>query len=190
MQSIFKQLLSLPDDYTVACGHGRTTTTPASATPIRSSSIGRLGWVAAAESARLHGLLRQLPALARLLDLGCGICADAETYLAAGAQQLCGVDWDWLALRAARRAQRRAALCLIYADLREVAFAPRSFDAILIRHPDVARAPPNLGDGSEERSIVAEKRGQAADHHLQPRRTLRDARFMPVGRRAARCAAG
>ncbi len=26
MQSIFKQLLSLPDDYTVACGHGRTTT--------------------------------------------------------------------------------------------------------------------------------------------------------------------
>lgn len=97
--------------------------------------------MAAAESARLHGLLRQLPALARLLDLGCGICADAETYLAAGAQQLCGVDWDWLALRAARRAQRRAALCLIYADLREVAFAPRSFDAILIRHPDVARAP-------------------------------------------------
>ncbi len=26
MQSIFKQLLSLPEDYTVACGHGRTTT--------------------------------------------------------------------------------------------------------------------------------------------------------------------
>ncbi|MCS6872743.1 MAG: hypothetical protein NZ571_14955, partial [Anaerolineae bacterium] len=26
MESIFKQLLSLPEDYTVACGHGRTTT--------------------------------------------------------------------------------------------------------------------------------------------------------------------
>lgn len=26
MESIFKQLISLPEDYTVACGHGRTTT--------------------------------------------------------------------------------------------------------------------------------------------------------------------
>ncbi|MCS6872744.1 MAG: hypothetical protein NZ571_14960 [Anaerolineae bacterium] len=32
-------------------------------------------------------------------------------------------------------------LCLLYADVRTIAFAPRAFDAILIRHPDVARAP-------------------------------------------------
>ena len=32
-------------------------------------------------------------------------------------------------------------LRLIYADLREVAFARHAFDAILIRHPDIDRAP-------------------------------------------------
>ncbi|MDW8299236.1 MAG: class I SAM-dependent methyltransferase [Anaerolineae bacterium] len=83
----------------------------------------------------------QLPAVTRLLDLGCGTCADAEVYFAAGAERVCGVDWDWLALKAARHARRSKMLCLLYADVRTIAFAPRAFDAILIRHPDVARAP-------------------------------------------------
>lgn len=96
---------------------------------------------AAAESARLRSLLEQLPVMGRLLDLGCGTCPDALTYFGAGAQCVCGVDWDRLALSAARRAYRSKALCLIYADVRTVAFARRAFDAILIRHPDIARAP-------------------------------------------------
>jgi SAM-dependent methyltransferase len=78
--------------------------------------------------------------MGRLLDLGCGTCPDALTYFGAGAQCVCGVDWDWLALSAARRAYRGRALCLIYADVRSVAFAPHAFDTVLIRHPDIARA--------------------------------------------------
>jgi SAM-dependent methyltransferase len=96
---------------------------------------------AADEAARLSSLLAQLPALTHLLDLGCGICADVPTYFAAGAQRVCAVDWDRIALRAARRIHRSKALCLIYGDVRTVAFAPQAFDAILIRHPDVERAP-------------------------------------------------
>jgi SAM-dependent methyltransferase len=96
---------------------------------------------AADEAARLRSLLAQLPALTHLLDLGCGICADVPTYFAAGAQHVCGVDWDHIALRAARRIHRSKALCLIYGDVRTVAFAPHAFDAILIRHPDIERAP-------------------------------------------------
>lgn len=96
---------------------------------------------AADEIARLSSLLAQLPALTRLLDLGCGICADVPTYFAAGAQRVCAVDWDRIALRAARRIHRSKALCLIYGDVRTVAFALHAFDAVLIRHPDVERAP-------------------------------------------------
>lgn len=97
-----------------------------------------------AEARRLHSLLAQLPQRHSLLDLGCGTCAEFLIYFAAGAQRVCGVDWDQLALRAAQRVQRLhqvAWLRLIYADLREVAFAPHAFDAILIRHPDIERAP-------------------------------------------------
>jgi SAM-dependent methyltransferase len=96
---------------------------------------------AADETTRLSSLLAQLPALTHLLDLGCGICADVPTYFAAGAQRVCAVDWDRIALRAARRIHRSKALCLIYGDVRTIAFAPHAFDAILIRHPDVERAP-------------------------------------------------
>jgi SAM-dependent methyltransferase len=96
---------------------------------------------AADETTRLSSLLAQLPALTHLLDLGCGICADVPTYFAAGAQRICAVDWDRIALRAARRIHRSKALCLIYGDVRTIAFAPHAFDAILIRHPDIERAP-------------------------------------------------
>ncbi len=97
-----------------------------------------------AEALRLHSLLAQLPYLGSLLDLGCGTCADCPVYLAAGAQCIYAVDWDRLALRAVQRVQRMrqaAPLRLIYADLCEVAFAQHAFDAILIRHPDIDRAP-------------------------------------------------
>ncbi len=93
------------------------------------------------ESARLRSLLAQLPTITTLLDLGCGTCSDVHACFAAGARRVCGVDWDWLALKAARRTHRSRALCLIWADVRAVAFAPHTFDAILIRHPDVVRAP-------------------------------------------------
>lgn len=97
-----------------------------------------------AEAHRLHSLLARLPHLHCLLDLGCGTCAEFPVYFAAGARHVYGADWDRLALRAAQRAQRlrqAARLHLIYADLRKVAFAPHAFDAILIRHPDIERAP-------------------------------------------------
>jgi hypothetical protein len=144
---------------------------------------------AADETTRLSSLLAQLPALTHLLDLGCGICADVPTYFAAGAQRICAVDWDRIALRAARRIHRSKALCLIYGDVRTIAFAPQAFDAILIRHPDIERAPLDLADSAGARAALAEAHRQALADDLQPDRTIRVAQHMPrcaLARRAAR----
>ncbi|MBX3061442.1 MAG: class I SAM-dependent methyltransferase [Anaerolineae bacterium] len=89
------------------------------------------------QSERLRSLLRQCGEPRRILDAGCGDCADSEILCACFPNSaIVGVDFDAAALQLAR--MHIPSLLLMQADLNRLPLNS-TFDLILIRHPDVYR---------------------------------------------------
>ena len=77
----------------------------------------------------LAALRRQLPAGASVLDLGCGCGVPVAATLANGGYRVTGVDLSEVQIARARHLVPEATF--VHADANRVAFADRSFDAVV-----------------------------------------------------------
>lgn len=91
-------------------------------------------------------LLARLPSARalRILDVGCGVCAEGEALLETGAQ-LFGIDLDDAAIAAARErlpgARFECADGARFSTERTERTEREAFDVVLLRRPDLAAAP-------------------------------------------------